>query len=122
MSVTVNPTIAGYGASGGSVSLTGTLPPTNSQVTTLLSAASATGSSFTWQGGTGYFEGTGTFGGASLNLQVLLADGTTWQAVGPDTNLAAAGVATFVLPAGVSIRGAITGGSGVSITATVKGV
>lgn len=122
MTVTTNSTITGIGGgtSGGSGGTT--LPPTNSQVTTLLNAASATGSAFTWQGGTGYFEAFGTFGGSTLNLSVLAADATTWIPVGPDTNLSAAGVAMFSLPAGVSIRGTITGGSGITITATVKGI
>lgn len=122
MTVSTNAQITGIGGGGGgAVTITGTLPPTNSQVTTLITAASVTGSAFTWQGGNGYFESTGTFGGAALNLQVLAADATTWNNVGPDTNQSLVGVAAFSLPAGVSIRAAITGGSGVSITATVKG-
>ena len=75
----------------------------------LLNNAAATGSGTAWTGGTGVFAASGTFNGATVKLQFLGPDGSTWIDVGTDTNLAAAGGALFILPA-VQIRAAITGG------------
>ena len=44
----------------------------------LLSNASATGESLLWLGGRGRLSGAGTFGGATVKLQVLGPDSTTW--------------------------------------------
>jgi len=75
----------------------------------LLSNASATGSAAQWGGGAGVFSACGTFSGATVTLQFLGPDGSTWVAVGSDTTLTANGGGGFVLPPG-QIRAAISGG------------
>jgi len=84
----------------------------------LLAAGTVTGPAVAWPGGTGVFAAVGTFGGSTVTLQFLGPDGVTWVAVGTATTLTAAGVGTFSLPAG-KVRGAISGGAGPSITASV---
>jgi len=76
---------------------------------TLLSNASSTGSGVTWDGGTGVFACAGTFAGATVTLQVLGPDGSTWLTVGASTTLAASGLGGFVLPPG-KIRALVAGG------------
>lgn len=82
----------------------------------LLTNAAATGTAQTWPGGPGVFAVVGTFGGATITLQFLGPDGTTWLAAGTATTVTAAGVGVFNLPKG-SIRALITGGASVSVTA-----
>lgn len=76
----------------------------------LLSNASATGSAVVWPGGRGSFLAAGTFGGATVKLQVLGPDGTTWIDAGTYTTLTAAGVGNFDLPQG-QIRASVSGGT-----------
>lgn len=76
----------------------------------LLSNASATGSGKNWPGGEGAFLVAGTFGGATVTLQVLGPDGSTWLDVGADAALTAAGAVGFTLPPG-TIRAAVASGS-----------
>lgn len=75
----------------------------------LLSNASATGSSQIWYGGRGTFVAAGTFSGATVKLQLLGPDGSTWIDAGEFTTLTAAGAGNFDLPQG-QIRAAVTGG------------
>lgn len=75
----------------------------------LLSNASATGSAVQWDGGVGVFSAAGTFSGATVELQMLGPDGSTWITVGPDTTLTAAGAGGFVLPPG-RLRALVSGG------------
>ena len=75
----------------------------------LLENASATGSAVQWGGGTGVFTAAGTFGGATVTLQYLNADGATWSAMGSDTTLTAAGGGLFIYPPG-QLRASISGG------------
>ena len=75
----------------------------------LLSNATATGSSVTWPGGRGSFVVAGTFGGATVSLQLLGPNGTTWITAGTYTTLTAEGIGNFDLPQG-RIRAAVTGG------------
>jgi hypothetical protein len=77
---------------------------------TLLNNASATGASVLWTGGRGYFSVVGTFGGASVSLQVLGPDSATWLDVGTSTTVTAAGGVVFDLPDG-QIRATVTGGT-----------
>lgn len=77
---------------------------------TLLSNASATGSATQWPGGTGVFAAAGTFGGATVSLQFLGPDGSTWIDAGSDTTLTTAGGGGFFLDSG-QIRAAVSGGS-----------
>lgn len=85
----------------------------------LLTNASATGSATAWPGGKGTFQLVGTVGGATITLQALGPDGSTWQAVSSATTLTATGLANFELgPA--SIRALVASGtpSGLYATAT----
>lgn len=77
----------------------------------LLENASATGTAVEWPGGDGRVEVRGTFGGASVSLEVLDADGSTWHTVGSDTTFTAAGTDGFRLEAGCSIRMSVTLGT-----------
>lgn len=85
----------------------------------LLSNASATGSPTTWSGGLGIFAAVGTFGGATVTLQFLGPDGSTWVAMGADTTLSAAGGALFTFSPG-KIRAAVSGGAPSGLYATAE--
>lgn len=74
-------------------------------------AANTNGAQQSWPGGTGTFEGCGSFGGGTLSLQVLGADGTTWLPVGASTSLSAPGLAAFTLRPG-QIRAVLSGATG----------
>jgi hypothetical protein len=92
---------------------------------TLLSAASATGSAVSLQlGGEYCFDAAGTFGGCTVGLQMLGADGTTWLSIRDADGaigLTEARAVFVTLPAG-SYRATITGGSGVSMNARLRNV
>jgi hypothetical protein len=81
----------------------------------LLSNASATGSTATWPGGRGFFTLAGTVGGATIKIQLLGPDGTTFlDAVKLDGTTAASMTAVGCLelempPA--QIKATVTGGS-----------
>lgn len=85
----------------------------------LLDNASATGSAKNWPGGRGHFKAVGTFGGATLTLQELGPDDTTWIAVGPDVTLTAAGNGNFEIT-GSQVRVAVSGGSPSALYASVE--
>lgn len=75
----------------------------------LLSNASATGSAVMWGGGVGVFTCSGTFSGATVTLQYLSPDGSTYVAMGADTTLTANGGGGFAYPPG-KIRAYVSGG------------
>lgn len=85
---------------------------------TLLSNGSATSGQKLWPGGKGVLTVAGTFGGATVTLEYLGPDSTTWLTVQAlagdgtqaDIELTAAGGIGFMLPSG-PIRAAVTGGS-----------
>ena len=81
----------------------------------LINAAGSLGAQ-SWPGGSGAFNLSGTFGGASVRLQ-WSADGQTWTAVGQP--LTAAGSVTFTRGAGY-LQASVTGGSGVSLAGSVE--
>jgi hypothetical protein len=85
---------------------------------TLINNAAATGAATTWDGGDGEFAVSGTFGGATVSLQELGPDGVTWQDVGTDTTLTAAGGGGFRIGPN-QIRAAVTGGTPSAIYARV---
>jgi hypothetical protein len=91
----------------------------------LLAAASATGASSPVAfGGEYVFDAAGTFGGATIGLEMLGADGTTWIALRDDAGavaLTAASAVLLRLPAG-RYRASVTGGSGVSVSARLRSV
>jgi len=76
----------------------------------LLNNASATGDEVVWGGGMGVFACEGTFGGATVTLQYLGPDGTTYRAMGTDTTLTSGGAGVFIFPPGV-IRALVAGGA-----------
>ena len=90
---------------------------------TLLSAASATGPSTNIAIGGDYcFDVAGTFGGATVGLEMLGPDGSTWIAVRDSAGALAftsAGAAIVTIPSG-NYRATITGGSGVSLHARLR--
>lgn len=85
----------------------------------LITNGTATGSAVHWPGGEGTFSVVGTFSGATIKLQYLGPDGSTWMDAGADATLTAAGGCNFTLASG-SIRASVSGGppSGVYATAT----
>lgn len=86
---------------------------------TLLSNASATGSAVAWPGGKGAFSLAGTVGGATITLQYLGPDGSTWLAAAAATTLTAVGLGVFELPNG-QIRALVAGGSPSGLYATAE--
>lgn len=88
---------------------------------TLLSNASATSAAFDCPGGDCVFMASGTFGGATVSLQVMLPDGATWIAAGSQTTLTANGGGYVILPPG-QIRVAVTGGSPSALFASIARV
>lgn len=83
--------------------------PNANRVAPLLENASTTGSWTPWVGGLGTFTVEGTFGGATVSLQLKSKNGTAIN-VGDAASLAAAGMCSFEVPCG-EIRAAVTGGS-----------
>lgn len=73
----------------------------------LLSNASATGLPVQWGGGRGVFSVVGTFSGATITLQCMGPDGSTY--ITAATGATAAGVTVFELPPTL-IRAAVSGG------------
>lgn len=74
----------------------------------LLSNASATGAAAQWGGGRGVFSLAGTVNGATVTLQYLGPDESTWLTAA--TSLTAVGIVSFELPPG-KIRALVAGGS-----------
>ncbi len=91
----------------------------------LLSNASAAGAAVpVGFGGEYLFDVAGTFGGATVGIQVLGPDGATWIALRDSAGvvaLTAAGAVVVSIPAG-RYRATITGGSGVSVSARLRSI
>lgn len=91
----------------------------------LLSAASATGAGIVIAYGGDYcFDAAGTFGGCTVGLQMLGADGATWIAVKGSSgaiSFSAADALIVSIPNG-TYRATITGGTGVSVSARLRSV
>jgi hypothetical protein len=75
---------------------------------TLLSNASATGQNVQLAGGQYVWAVQGTFGGATVTLQALGPDGSTFMDVTP---LTVAGSAIVRVGAGTVVRAAVSGGA-----------
>jgi hypothetical protein len=88
------------------------------QNNTLLDGAAATGPATTWAGGRGQFKALGSFGGATVTLQILGPDGATWLALGAEAALTGPGVVNFDCPPG-QLRAAVSGGSPSGLHAAV---
>jgi|SRR5882672_10372503 len=69
-------------------------------------------------GGTCVFSVVGTFGGATVKLQVLGPDGATWIDAGVGTTLTAAGMGVVYLPPGM-VQAVIVGGAPAGIFAAL---
>jgi hypothetical protein len=78
----------------------------------LLSNADATGAQVILGiGGVYQFTAAGTFGGATVSLQILGPDAVTWFNAGTDAVLTAAGGCIVELGNDSVVRAAVTGGS-----------
>jgi hypothetical protein len=87
---------------------------------TLLSNASATGDpTEPLTGGTYLWQYQGTFGGATLTLQSLGPDGSTYQTV---TSATAAGQSTILVGQGDILRVTVTGGTPSALYSAVRRV
>jgi hypothetical protein len=87
----------------------------------LLANAAATGQSKRWDGGRGVFAVAGTFGGATVKLQFLGPDDTTWIDAGLFTTLTEAAAGVFELPPG-KIRAFVESGAPSGLYATAARV
>ena len=74
----------------------------------LLDNASTTGPAVQWDGGRGVFSVAGTISGATVTLQYLGPDGSTWLTAA--TGLTAVGLVAFELPPG-RIRALVASGT-----------
>jgi hypothetical protein len=70
-------------------------------------------------GGTYSFAVVGTFGGATVNLQILGPDGVTYIDIA-GASFTANGVMSVDLPAGATVKAKITGGAPSGIYATLS--
>lgn len=87
---------------------------------TLLSNASATGSSVTVKGGKYTWALEGTIGGTTATLQVACANGTNVNY--PNASLTANGFVVVELPANASVRAALTGGTPSAMYSTLVSI
>lgn len=87
----------------------------------LLSNTDETGSAHQWPGGKGQFALVGTVSGATITLEQLGPDGSTWVSLGSAVALTAAGVGVFEAPAG-QIRALVASGTPSGLYATVVGI
>ena len=76
----------------------------------LITNAAVTGPVVEWAGGPGIFAAQGTFGGATVTLQVLGPDGVNYIAAGAGTTCTAACITAVYLPH-CFIQAVVTGGS-----------
>lgn len=87
------------------------------QAVVLLSNASATGQAATVPGGRYVWAAQGTFGGATLTLQALGPDGTSYQDV---ASLTAAGALAVDVGEGTAMRVSIASGPPSAIYSSLK--
>lgn len=87
----------------------------------LLENGSATGSAMAWPGGKGRFVALGTFGGATVKLEFMGPDNSTWLTEGSDTTVTAAGGGLFELPP-CKVRANVAGGTPSALYVTVAHV
>lgn len=88
----------------------------------LLSNASTTGEAIgIGKGGAFAVVGDGTFGGATLQLQLLSPDGSSWISI-TDATLTAEGAFVVDLPDGATIRMLVSGGAPSALYASIGSV
>jgi hypothetical protein len=76
----------------------------------LITNGAASSALFDCPGGICVFAAAGTFGGCTVNLQLLAPDGSTLLTAGTATTLTAAGMGVAYLPPG-QIQATVTGGA-----------
>lgn len=86
----------------------------------LLTNASTTGQSIIVGGGPYTFSAVGSFGGATIQLELLGPDDATWLAI-PDASFTANGVKLLFLGKGSKVRAAISGGTPSGLYADLRG-
>lgn len=74
----------------------------------MISNSGSDSDEYIWPGGDGVFDAVATWGGGSVSLEYLGADGSTWVAAGADTTLTADGAGVFTLGEGTKIRVNVT--------------
>lgn len=72
-----------------------------------------------WPGGQGIFAVCGTFNGATITLQFLGPDATTWITCGTNTIMTANGAGLVYLPP-CNVRALVTGGPPSAMYATLS--
>lgn len=87
----------------------------------LLTNASSTGDRHEWDGGSARLAVAGTFGGATVKMQVLGPDGATWIDAGPGATFTAAGHCALTLDQ-CAVRMHVSGGTPSGLYATLRGV
>lgn len=87
----------------------------------LLSNASVTGGGVTVGGGSYVFTVDGTFGGATVALQIRSPDGSSWLAI-TDASFTAEGNCVVELGDGSEVRVTVTGGSPSALYANIARV
>lgn len=87
----------------------------------LLTNESATGTAKLWPGGKGAFALAGTVGGATITLQYLGPDGSTWLTAAAATTLTAVGLGVFELPNG-QIRALVAAGAPSGLYASAEAI
>lgn len=83
-------------------------------VKNLLTSAGVSGGPVEWFGGAGLLAVVGTFGGGTVQLQMLGPDNVTWLNIG--SGITQAGTASFTLP-DCLIQATVSGATNASITA-----
>lgn len=76
----------------------------------LLNNVAVTGPATVVSGGTFSWAVSGTFGGATVKLQLLGPDGTTYIDI-PSASMTAAGVMSVDIAGGATVKAVITGGA-----------
>jgi len=87
----------------------------------LLSNAAASSTLQPWPGGLAVFSVSGTFGGATVKLQLLGPDGATLLDAGAATTLIAPGMGLAYLPPG-QVQATVVGGPPSGISASLARV
>lgn len=95
----------------------------HSATVNLLSNEAATGAQVTLGlGGVYQFTAAGTFGGATVTLQILGPDNVTWFAAGTDAVLTSAGGCIVELGNDSVVRAAVSGGAPSGLFARLRAV
>lgn len=86
---------------------------------TLLSNGSTTSKAVQWGGGVGLVNVSGTFGGATVTMQMLGPDNSTWQDLTGVDAFTEGGSAIFELPS-AQVRVEVSGGTPSGLYASIR--